>query len=89
MAPKSLLGKFVAGLCTLCGVFILKLPIPIIVNSFSALYDNRKWRTKLEVRRKKNFLNKAEQPKDAEIRKKKKDIMMVIFLNTIYSKICY
>ena len=83
IAPQTLLGKIVAGLCTLCGVFILKLPIPIIVNSFSALYDSRMWRTEVEVKKKMYILQQATKAKEAEQRKQKRDIIMVIIYSAI------
>ena len=53
--PKTLLGKLIGGVlsmfmqtlflflgfCALSGVFIMTLPIPIVVNSFSTFYNNR------------------------------------------------
>ena len=33
--------QMVGGLCALLGVFILTLPLPIVVNSFSTIYKNR------------------------------------------------
>ena len=35
------MGKFVCGLCALCGVFIITLPIPIVVSSFAMCYKVR------------------------------------------------
>lgn len=49
--PASIVGKLLGGFCALLGVFILTLPIPIVVNSFSEIYKNRLWRT--EVNQKK------------------------------------
>ena len=40
-------GKLAGGLCALAGVFLLTLPLPIVVNSFAALYKNRLWRTEV------------------------------------------
>jgi hypothetical protein len=40
-------GKLVGGFCALCGTFILTLPIPIVVNSFSQTYNNRVWRNQV------------------------------------------
>ena len=32
LQPSTFFGKFICGLCALCGVFILTLPIPIVVS---------------------------------------------------------
>ena len=61
IAPQTSFGKGLAGVCTICGVFILKMPIPIIVNSFSTLYDNRMWKTKVEVKKKMYISNQGYQ----------------------------
>ena len=39
--PHSFLGKLVGGFCALCGIFIMTLPVPIVVNSFTSYYKNR------------------------------------------------
>ena len=44
-------GKLAGGLCALAGVFLLTLPLPIVVNSFAALYKNRLWRTEVTMNR--------------------------------------
>ncbi len=49
--PKTIMGKFVGGICALVGIFILTLPIPIIVNSFTSYYKNRMWRAELAHRK--------------------------------------
>ena len=36
LSPSTFPGKLIGGLCALCGIFILTLPIPIVVNR----YDN-------------------------------------------------
>ncbi len=61
--PESLLGKVVAGTCALVGIFILTLPIPIIVNSFTSHYKNRMWHTELAVKRA-ELLDKVARPKN-------------------------
>jgi len=33
--PNSFFGKLVGGFCALCGIFIMTLPVPIVVNSFT------------------------------------------------------
>ena len=41
MIVRTFMGKFVCGLCALCGVFIITLPIPIVVSSFAMCYKVR------------------------------------------------
>lgn len=41
MKCASITIEMVGGMCALLGVFILTLPLPIVVNSFSAIYKNR------------------------------------------------
>ena len=52
--PSTKLGQLVGAICTIAGVFILSLPIPIVVNSFSTAYKNQMWRNEVAY-------NKAEQ----------------------------
>ena len=49
MSPSTFPGKLIGGLCALCGIFILTLPIPIVVNSFASYYKNRLWRNEVRV----------------------------------------
>ena len=49
--PKTFMGKLSCGLCALCGVFIITLPIPIVVSSFAVCYRNKLWRNEIAVRR--------------------------------------
>ena len=49
--PSSVLGKLTGGLCALCGVFILTLPIPLVVTSFAVCYKTKLWRNELATRK--------------------------------------
>ena len=49
LSPSTFPGKLIGGLCALCGIFILTLPIPIVVNSFASYYKNRLWRNEVMV----------------------------------------
>ena len=48
---RTFLGKLICGLCALCGVFILTLPIPIVVSSFAVCYRNKLWRNEIATRK--------------------------------------
>ena len=48
-SPQTIMGKVFGGLCALAGVFTLTLPIPIIVNNFGDVYNNRLWKNEVRV----------------------------------------
>ena len=49
--PDTPAGKFVGSMCAVIAIFTLILPIPIVVNSFSAFYRNRLWRNEVAIKR--------------------------------------
>ena len=49
--PSTRFGQIVGALCTVSGVFILSLPIPIVVNSFANSYKNTMWRNEIAVKK--------------------------------------
>ena len=51
LQPDSGLGKLACGLCALCGIFIITLPIPIVVSSFAVCYRNKLWRNEIATRK--------------------------------------
>ena len=58
--PDTNMGKLACGLCALCGIFIITLPIPIVVSSFALCYRSKLWRNEIAIRKriakgKKNF----------------------------------
>lgn len=38
MVPSTLIGKLVGSICSLSGVVVIALPVPVIVTSFSRIY---------------------------------------------------
>ena len=51
LQPDTFLGKLACGLCALCGIFIITLPIPIVVSSFAVCYRSKLWRNEIATRK--------------------------------------
>jgi len=58
--PQTNLGKIVGSMCAVCGVLVMALPIPIVVDNFADYYSEQK---KIEAKE----LKKEAQAKQAEL----------------------
>ncbi|XP_013777904.2 potassium voltage-gated channel protein Shab-like, partial [Limulus polyphemus] len=52
MYPITPLGKLLGSICCICGVLVIGLPVPIIVNNFADFYTNQVRRQKVLERKK-------------------------------------
>ncbi|CAH1787249.1 unnamed protein product [Owenia fusiformis] len=51
--PRSVYGYMLGSICSICGVLVIALPVPVIVNNFALYYSHAQARLKLPKKRKK------------------------------------
>ncbi|RMZ94045.1 potassium voltage-gated channel Shal isoform X1, partial [Brachionus plicatilis] len=64
MVPKTPMGKIVGSICSLSGVLVIALPVPVIVSNFSRIYHQSQRADKMKVQ-KKSRLNRIRMAKNA------------------------
>ncbi len=59
MVPSTMLGKVIGGVCSLSGVLVIALPVPVIVSNFSRIYHQNQRADKRKAQKvSENFLKK-------------------------------
>lgn len=51
MVPATIAGKIVGGICSLSGVLVIALPVPVIVSNFSRIYHQNQRADKRKAQR--------------------------------------
>jgi len=51
MVPSTIPGKFVGGVCSLSGVLVIALPVPVIVSNFARIYQQSQRREKRKAQK--------------------------------------
>jgi len=51
MVPSTIAGKFVGGICSLSGVLVIALPVPVIVSNFARIYQQSQRREKRKAQK--------------------------------------
>ncbi|XP_077990904.1 potassium voltage-gated channel protein Shal-like isoform X2 [Glandiceps talaboti] len=52
MTPKTIMGKIIGGVCSLSGVLVIALPVPVIVSNFSRIYQQNQRADKRKAQKK-------------------------------------
>ncbi|KAF2359364.1 Potassium channel voltage dependent Kv4 C-terminal, partial [Trinorchestia longiramus] len=52
MVPHTPMGKIVGGVCSLSGVLVIALPVPVIVSNFSRIYHQNQRADKRKAQKK-------------------------------------
>ncbi|XP_070557944.1 potassium voltage-gated channel protein Shal-like isoform X2 [Ptychodera flava] len=52
LVPTTIMGKIIGGLCSLSGVLVIALPVPVIVSNFSRIYQQNQRADKRKAQKK-------------------------------------
>lgn len=62
MVPETIAGKIVGGVCSLSGVLVIALPVPVIVSNFSRIYHQNQRADKRKAQRVRRAIRVAHRP---------------------------
>ncbi|VDP63075.1 unnamed protein product [Schistosoma curassoni] len=51
IVPTTIIGKIVGGICSLSGVLVIALPVPVIVSHFARIYQQNQRTDKREAQK--------------------------------------
>lgn len=60
VVPRSLGSYMIAVFCTICGVLVIAMPVPIIVNNFALYYSHAQARAKMPKRKRRRLVGAAD-----------------------------
>lgn len=60
IVPNSLFSYLIAVFCTICGVLVIAMPVPIIVNNFALYYSHAQARAKMPKRKRRRLVGAAD-----------------------------
>ncbi|CAH8484727.1 unnamed protein product [Heterobilharzia americana] len=87
IVPTTIIGKIVGGVCSLSGVLVIALPVPVIVSHFARIYQQNQRTDKREAQKKARLSRLSEMKAVAETAflegKKKYKNQLTEYTNTI------
>jgi hypothetical protein len=66
MYPRTALGYIVGAMCAVCGLLMLSLPVPVIVNNFTLYYSHAQAKLKLPQKKKNVLVGAADALKTTD-----------------------
>ena len=51
MTPNTIMGKLFGSICSLCGVLVIALPVPVIVSNFSRILGQNQRQEKMKAQK--------------------------------------
>lgn len=88
MVPQTIAGKIVGGVCSLSGVLVIALPVPVIVSNFSRIYHQNQRADKRKAQRVSIVLCVCVCMCVSQVRFSRCGHFNYISFNLLYARIC-